>query len=256
MRAEFTVIIPARLSGTRLPGKALYDIAGKPLIQHVYESALNSAAEQVIVATDDEGIKKTVEKFGGHAVMTGVHHQSGTDRIAEAIVQLNIPDETLIINIQGDEFGLTPAIINQLPDAMRAHPDLPMATLCERIEDRRDLENPNIVKVIFNRDNSAIYFSRSPIPWSGIPQGEVSDYAFPCQPYRHIGIYGYRAGFLRIFTGLPHCRLEQSEKLEQLRALYCGYPIYVEQACTSCGVGVNTPEDLELARRIAEENRI
>jgi len=256
MRAEFTVIIPARYSATRLPGKPLLDIAGKPLIQHVYESAVKSAAERIIVATDDARIEKTVETFGGHTVMTGAHHKSGTDRIAEAIDHLDISDETLIINIQGDEFGLPPAIINQLPAVMRTHPHIPMATLCEPIKDRRDLENPNIVKVIFNRGNAAIYFSRSPIPWSDASGRADSSTGFPCQPFRHIGIYGYSAGFLRILTGLAHCPLEQSEKLEQLRALYYGYPIHVEEACTTCGVGVDTPEDLETARKMAEDNRI
>ena len=254
MRDNFTVIIPARLSATRLPGKPLLEIAGKPLIQHVYESAVNSSAERIIVATDDERIKKTVETFGGNAVMTGGQHKSGTDRIAEAIDRLKIPDDTLIINIQGDEFGLPPEIINQLPAAMSALPDIPMATLCEPIMDRRDLDNPNIVKVIFNRENTAIYFSRSPIPWSDASLKGHGDTGFPYQPFRHIGIYGYSAGFLRIFTGLAHCLLEQSEKLEQLRALYYGYPIHVEEACAACGVGIDTPEDLELARKMAEKN--
>lgn len=253
MRAKFTVVIPARHASTRLPGKSLLDIAGKPLIQHVYESAVSSEATQVIVATDDDRIKNAVVSFGGHAVMTAAHHKSGTDRIAEVIDQLHISDETIIVNVQGDEFGLPAAIINQLPAAISAYPDAPMATLCERISDQRDLDNPNIVKVIFNNDNTAVYFSRSPVPWTD-STGVDSGAGFPCQPYRHIGLYSYRAGFLRTFTTLPHCRLEESEKLEQLRALYYGYKIYVEEAGSDCGVGVDTPEDLELARTIAGKN--
>jgi 3-deoxy-manno-octulosonate cytidylyltransferase (CMP-KDO synthetase) len=253
MRVNFTVVIPARHASTRLPGKSLLEIAGKPLIQHVYESAFNSDAERIIVATDDRRIKNIVEAFGGHALMTGAHHKSGTDRIAEAINQLNIDDETIIVNVQGDEFGLPSAIINQLPGMMFAHPAVPMATLCERITERRDLDNPNIVKVVFSKDHSAIYFSRSPIPWSD-PTRTGAGAGFPSRPYRHIGIYGYRAGFLRIFTALPHCLLEENEQLEQLRALYYGYEIYVEEAVAKCGIGVDTPEDLELARRMAEKN--
>lgn len=253
MSIGFTVVIPARHASTRLPGKSLQDIAGKPLIQHVYESATGSAAEQVIVATDDDRIQKTVEAFGGRAVMTAGHHKSGTDRIAEAISLMNISDDAIIVNVQGDEFGLPPAIINQVPQAMQARPTASIATLCESIRSRRELESPNVVKVIFNRDHDAIYFSRAPVPWSGT-QSEGDTSGFPAQPYRHIGIYGYRAGFLKIFTALPHCRLEESEKLEQLRALYYGYTIHVEEACTGCGVGVDTPEDLELARKLAEKS--
>ena len=252
MSAGFIIVIPARHASTRLPGKPMQDIAGKPLVQHVYESALSSEAERVIVATDDERISRAVAAFGGHAVMTETHHQSGTDRITEAIDRLDISDETIIVNLQGDEFGLPPAIINQVPAAMRTRPDFHMATLCERLTDPLELDNPNIVKVIFNKDNAAIYFSRSAIPWHDAAPGD-SDSGFSCQPYRHIGIYGYRAGFLRTFTGLPHCQLEQSEKLEQLRALYYGYRVYVEVAVAKGGVGVDTPEDLELARKIAEK---
>ena len=231
----------------------MQDIAGKPLVQHVYESASRSEADRVIVATDDERISRAVTAFDGQAVMTETHHQSGTDRIAEAINRLDISDDTIIVNLQGDEFGLPPAVINQLPAAMRIRPDFPMATLCERISDPLELDNPNIVKVIFNKANAAIYFSRSAIPWHDAAPGG-GDSGFSCQPYRHIGIYGYRAGFLRTFTGLPHCPLELSEKLEQLRALYYGYRIYVEEAVAKGGVGVDTPADLERARRMAEKN--
>ena len=254
MSAGFSVVIPARHGSTRLPGKALHDISGKPLIQHVYESAAASAAQQVIVATDDERIRAAVEAFGGRAVMTGVQHQSGTDRIAEAVGLLGLGDDAIIVNVQGDEYGLPPAIIEQLPAAMHERPAVPMATLCEPISTRRELENPNIVKVVFNSNNLALYFSRAPIPWCDT--AAVTDTgAMPCRPYRHIGIYGYRAGFLKVFTGLPRCPLEQSERLEQLRALYHGYTVYVELARADCGVGVDTLEDLERARTIAEESR-
>ena len=253
MPAGFTVVIPARHASTRLPGKSLLDIAGKPLIQHVYESASGSGAEGVIVATDDKRIKDAVESFGGRVVMTAVNHKSGTDRIAETIDTLNIPDETVIVNVQGDEFGLPSAIIDQVYAAMHRQPDIPMATLSERIHGLQELNNPHVVKVIFNKDNHAMYFSRAPIPWFESSR-ESSHGGLPVSVFRHVGIYGYRAGFLRIYTTLPHCPLEETERLEQLRALYYGYKIYVEEAVEPCGIGVDTPEDLELARRMAEKN--
>ena len=253
MQPGFTVVIPARHDSTRLPGKLLLDIAGKPLIRHVYESASNSGAEQVIVATDDDRIKAVVESFGGKAVMTAVNHKSGTDRIAEAIDTMKIPDDSIIVNVQGDEFGLSPSIIDQIYAALRGRPDSVMATLCERINDLREFNNPHVVKVIFNKDNHAIYFSRAPIPWFDSSRKQVLT-EFTGGAYRHIGIYGYRAGFLRIFTSLPHCPLEEAERLEQLRALYHGYIIYVEETVEKAGIGVDTQEDLESARRLAEKN--
>lgn len=253
MQAGFTVVIPVRHASTRLPGKSLLDIAGKPLIQHVYESASNSGAGRVIVATDNRQIKAVVESFGGKALITDLNHKSGTDRIAEAIDILKIPDDTIIVNVQGDEFGLPSANIDQVYTAMHGQPDIPMATLCERIHDIQEYKNPHVVKIILNIDNHAIYFSRAPIPWFEPSTGQ-SPGGLPGSACRHIGIYGYRAGFLRIFTSLPHCPLEESEKLEQLRALHHGYGIYVEEAVEHCGIGVDTPEDLETARKMAEKN--
>jgi len=244
--APFKVVIPARFASSRLDGKSLLDIAGKPLIQHVYESAQNSKADQVIIATDDERIKMKVDSFGGHALMTDPGHKSGTDRIAEAVEILKIPGETVIVNVQGDEYACPPMIIDQVSHALQNNPGVLMATLCEKISDPDDLHNPNIVKVIFDINGKAIYFSRSPIPWSDPASGAPLS-----QPFRHIGIYAYRTEFLQIYTSLPHCSLEESEKLEQLRALYHGYPIHVEEACTRCGIGVDTPEDLERARQLA-----
>lgn len=250
----FTVVIPARHASTRLPGKLLLDIAGKPLIRHVYESASNSGAERVIIATDDDRIKDAVDAFGGEVVMTGLKHKSGTDRIAETIETLKITDETIIVNVQGDEFRLPSAIIDQVYAAVCRQSDTPMATLCERIQELQEFNNPHTVKVIFNKDNYAIYFSRAPIPW--FDSSQVPNFAgSPGSAFRHIGIYGYRAGFLRTFTSLPHCPLEETEKLEQLRALYYGYKIYVEEAVEQCGIGVDTMEDLEMARRMADEKQ-
>jgi len=253
--APFKVVIPARYASTRLPGKPLLDIAGKPLLQHVYEAARASRAAAVVIATDDQRIKSAAEAFGAQVVMTSVKHQSGTDRIAEAVAKLQEPDDTIIVNVQGDEYGLPPAIINQLAMALYENPGKHMATLCEKVVNKTDLYNPHVVKVIVDDNNSAIYFSRSCIPWIE-HGGELSLADFPCQPYRHIGIYAYRAGFLKIFTALRQCPLEVSEKLEQLRALYYGYNIHVEPAAAACGLEVNTPEDLERVRKTAKSNKL
>jgi len=248
VKFSYKVVIPARYASTRLPGKLLLEIAGKPLLQHVFDSASASRAEQVVIATDDERIRTTAEAFGADVVMTSTAHKSGTDRIAEAVSILKEEDDTVIVNVQGDEYGLPPVIIDQLADELRRNPDKPMATLCEKITIAEQLENPNVVKVIMDMNNTAIYFSRSVIPWCG-KAVELTIEELPLQPYRHIGIYAYRAGFLKIYASLPHCPLEDAEKLEQLRVLYHGYKIHVEEACTSTGMEVNTREDLERVRQ-------
>lgn len=250
MTFSYKVVIPARYASTRLPGKLLLEIAGKPLLQHVFESASASRAGQVVIATDDERIRTAAEAFGADVIMTSHEHKSGTDRIAEAVSVMKEKDESVIVNVQGDEFGLPPAIIDQLAEELHQNPDKPMATLCERITGREQLSNPNVVKVVVDMDQSAIYFSRSVIPWcERIQDMAIAD--LPMQPLRHIGIYAYRAGFLKTYTSLPHCPLEDSEKLEQLRALYHGYKIHVEEACMDTGLEVNTMEDLERARNKA-----
>lgn len=245
MTARYKVVIPARYDATRLPGKLLKDVAGKPLLQHVFESAVNSSAEEVVIATDSKEIKDTALAFGATVVMTSTEHASGTDRIAEAVSTLALNDDTIIVNTQGDEFGLPGKVIDQLADALYENPDKPMATLCEPITDNEDVKNPNVVKVVRDVTGSALYFSRLPIPWRSehIVQG------LPELPlYRHVGIYAYRAGFLQLYTSLEISGLEQCEKLEQLRAMYHGYKIQVVEACMPCGMEINTPEDLEKAR--------
>ena len=253
MTASYKVVIPTRYASTRLPGKALLEIAGKPLLQHVYEAACSSRAAAVVIATDDDRIRTAAERFGAQVVMTAATHQSGTDRIAEAVAKLKEPDDTIIVNVQGDEYGLPYSIVDQLAAALQTHSGKPMATLCEAITDKSDLSNPHVVKVLFDRNNSAIYFSRSAIPWHE-RAGEQPLQEFPLRPCRHIGIYAYRAGFLRTYSALPPCPLEISEKLEQLRAIYHGYKIHVELACAACGMEVNTSADLERARN-AVKNR-
>ncbi len=245
MNFQFKVIIPSRYASSRLPGKPLLEIAGKPLIQHVYEAAKASLAERIIIATDDERILKVAEKINAEVIMTSSQHNSGTDRLAEAVALLDEDEDAIIVNLQGDEIGMPASLIDQVASALNANPEKSMATLCEPITNAEDYNDPNIVKVVFDDRNSALYFSRSPIPWT--KQNGVPD-----ETYRHIGLYAYRCGFLKNFSTTPVCPLEQSESLEQLRALYNGEKIHVEVACDHAGIGIDTPEDLEKARRALE----
>ena len=241
MSIPFSVIIPARYASTRLPGKPLLDINGKPLIQHVFETAKATQAKNIYIATDDDRVANTALSFGANVVMTSPEHQSGTDRLAEVVEKNKISDDEIIVNLQGDEFGLPVELINQVATNLYEHPDMQVATLCEVINNIEDYSNPNIVKVVFDINNTAIYFSRSPVPANrsgGLPE----------QVYRHIGLYAYRAGYLKEFTRLDPCVIEQSEALEQLRVLYYGGKIHVAIAIAETGTGIDTTDDLELAR--------
>lgn len=237
----FNIVIPARYASTRLHGKALLEIKGKPLIQHVFETALNTQAKKIIVATDNDEIKNVAESFGATVVMTSEEHQSGTDRIAEVIKKLNIDENEIIVNVQGDEYGLPVSLIEQVATNLFKNPEHQMATLCESISTIEDYANPNIVKVVFDKNNTALYFSRSPIP-------SDRNGGLPAEAYRHIGLYAYRAGYLQMFTALPACELERTEALEQLRVLHDGGKIHVEVAVDDAGIGIDTAEDLALAR--------
>lgn len=236
-------IIPARFESTRLPGKPLLLIDGKPMIQHVYERTRTVARiDRVLVATDDARVAGAVRGFGGEAVMTSPTHQSGTDRIAEAAADL---DADVIVNVQGDLPFLEAPMVDATVAIMRANPALPMATLKTPIYDQQEMSNPNVVKVVTDRDGYALYFSRSPLPhWRGAAHGGPADGVFG---YRHIGLYAYRRDFLLTFSRLAPTPLEQAEKLEQLRALEWGFRIQVAQTPTA-GVEVDTPQDLERAR--------
>ena len=248
MNPSFAVIIPARYASSRLPGKLLLDIGGKPLLQHAYDSAMESRADSVFIATDDERIENVARDFGATVIMTSTEHKSGTERIAEVVSGLGCDDESIIVNVQGDEYGLSAAVIDQLADELVNTPDVHMATLCKEIKEKKQYLDPNAVKVVFDRANNAISFSRSPVPWSDI------DYVDRIMPaYVHIGLYAYRAAFLKTYTSLPHCPLEECERLEQLRVLYHGYKIRVEEVCEDCGVGVDSQEDLECARKMAQD---
>ena len=241
------VIIPARYGSTRLPAKALADIAGKPMIQHVYERVHRlSSLDHVVVATDDDRISDKVIAFGGKALRTSPRHLSGTDRVAGAARLMQADSEDLIINIQGDQPIFETRIIEQLIQPFQEDPSLLMGTLARPIDLPEELANPNIVKVVMDINHYALYFSRSIIPYSrSSPR--------PLNYYKHIGIYAYRMSFLQKFTKLERGRLEDAESLEQLRALEHGYRILVVESRFD-SIGVDTPEDLEKVREILVEN--
>lgn len=250
---NFTVIIPARYAATRLPGKPLADLGGRPLLHWVHERALASGAQRVVVATDDARIEAAARVFGAEVVMTSPAHRSGTDRIADVARQLGLPDDALVVNVQGDEPLMPPPLIRQVASNLAAHPAADMATLSQRILTLSDLASPHVVKVVSDREGYALYFSRAliPQPRDGMPQAEHLADASPGWQ-RHIGIYAYRVGFLRAFVHWPPSGLETTEMLEQLRALSNGASIHVAQACAPAPVGVDTPEDLaRLRERVA-----
>ena len=251
MSFAFAVIIPSRYGASRLPGKPLLEIGGESLIQHVYRAARKSQAEEVIVATDDDRIEDAVRSFGGEVIMTNCRHASGTDRIAEVARIKNYADDMIVVNVQGDEYALPEVQINQLAQALNNNPHKPMATLCEKIENPEDMRNSHIVKVVRDINDTAIYFSRSSIPWA---ENQTEQHENNFCVYRHIGIYAYRAAFLKQFSELPVCTIEKSERLEQLRALYNGFKIHVEEACVPGGIGIDTEDDLQRARVLHGSN--
>jgi 3-deoxy-manno-octulosonate cytidylyltransferase (CMP-KDO synthetase) len=240
------VIIPARFASTRLPGKPLLDIAGQPMILHVLARARESGAARVVVATDDERIRAVVAGYGAEVCMTGAQHQSGTDRIAEVIAQLRLPSEAIVVNLQGDEPLMPPALIRDVAALLAAHPDAAMASACHAIHEREALMNPNVVKVVTDAAGYALYFSRAPIPW---PRDAMATGATgPVQAQRHIGLYAYRAGFVQRYAAWPPCPLESLEALEQLRVLWHGERIIMHQASAAPAAGVDTLQDLQQVR--------
>lgn len=251
MTQAFTVVIPARYASTRLPGKPLQDIAGKPMVRHVWEQARRSAAQRVVVATDDARIVEACGAFGAEVLLTRVDHNSGTDRLAEVASQLGLASDAIVVNVQGDEPLIPPAIIDQVAANLAAHPEAGIATLAEPIEDVQALFNPNVVKVVADLNGLALTFSRAPLPWARDAFAVSRDQLPADVPYRrHIGIYAYRAGFLHDFVTWGPCWLENTECLEQLRALWHGVRIHVADALEAPSAGVDTPEDLERVRRL------
>lgn len=246
---DFVVVIPARYASTRLPGKPLQDIAGKPMIQHVWEQARRSSASRVVVATDDARIVEACQAFGAEVLLTAASHNSGTDRLAEVAGQLGLPGDAIVVNVQGDEPLIPPAIIDQVAANLAANPQAGIATLAEPIVDAAQLFNPNVVKVVGDAAGLALTFSRAPLPWARDAFAAGRDSLPAGVPFRrHIGIYAYRAGFLHDFVAWGPCWLEDSECLEQLRALWHGVRIHVADALEAPPAGVDTPEDLQRVR--------
>ena len=241
---SFIAVIPARFGSTRLPGKPLLDIAGQPMIQHVYARAQLSRADRVFVATDDQRIENVVRGFGGECLMTASDHPTGTDRLAEVADVLGLAANAIIVNVQGDEPLLPASAIHQVADMLITHSEASIATLCEPIKDASDIEDPNLVKVVKSSSGRALYFSRARIP--GHATFAIGAY------YRHIGLYAYRAGFLRDFRTWEPTPLERFERLEQLRALEHDRLIQVDVACESIPPGVDTEQDLASIRRHLE----
>jgi 3-deoxy-manno-octulosonate cytidylyltransferase (CMP-KDO synthetase) len=246
----FTILIPARLASTRLPDKPLADIAGLPMIVRVAQRAEQSSAAQVVVATDTARIADACSSHGVRAVLTRADHPSGSDRLAEACEHLGLAGDDLVVNVQGDEPLIEPGLIDAVAALLRDRPQVSMSTAAHPIDSVADFMNPNVVKVVLQSDGLALYFSRAPIPWwrDGFTQG-ITALPQP-SPLRHVGIYGYRAGFLREFPRMPPAPVESCEALEQLRALWHGHRIAVHVSDSAPGAGVDTPEDLERVRKL------
>ncbi|WP_373018753.1 3-deoxy-manno-octulosonate cytidylyltransferase [Thiomicrorhabdus sp.] len=252
----FTVIIPARFESSRLPGKPLMEIEGKPMIEWTWLQAKKSGANRVIIATESRDVQHICESFGAEVCLTADHHQSGTERIAEVIEIADIQGDEVIVNVQGDEPMLPPELIHQVADGLLAHPEISMATLCEPIEDVETVFDPNAVKVSRDVANRAINFSRAPLPWSRDTFSQTIKTLPDNLAYkRHIGLYAYRAGFVKQYVSWPECALEQVEKLEQLRVLWHGEKILVLDAFCDAGVGVDTEADLQRVRLLMQRKK-
>jgi 3-deoxy-manno-octulosonate cytidylyltransferase (CMP-KDO synthetase) len=253
----FTVLIPARYASTRLPGKPLSDIGGKPMVVRVAERARAGGASNVVVATDDQRIRDAVIAHGFDAVMTRSDHPTGTDRLAEAADALGLDDRAIVVNVQGDEPLLEPSLMAEVAETLATHDDASIATACHPIDEPAEAFNPNVVKVVLDRAGYALYFSRATIPWARD--------AFAADPhtipaglplYRHYGLYAYRVGFLRRYPSLPPAPIERFEALEQLRVLWHGYRIVVRITRGTPAPGVDTQEDLERVRRLFAQGAV
>jgi 3-deoxy-manno-octulosonate cytidylyltransferase (CMP-KDO synthetase) len=249
----FCVLVPARLASTRLPGKPLADIAGKPMVVRVAQRAAASSADRVVVAADHPSTVQACVSHGVQAVLTRADHATGSDRLAESCELLRLLDDDIVVNVQGDEPLIEPALIDAVAGLLQAHPEASISTAAHAIADVAEFLDPNVVKVVLDAQGLALYFSRAPIPWwrDGFAAGTTG--LPPIAPLRHVGIYGYRARFLRVFPHLPPAAIEHSEALEQLRAMWHGHRIVVHVTDAAPGPGVDTPQDLERVRALWRE---
>jgi 3-deoxy-manno-octulosonate cytidylyltransferase (CMP-KDO synthetase) len=247
----FSVLIPARLASTRLPGKPLADIGGLPMVVRVAQRAAEAGADQVVVAGDDVRIVQACEAHGVRALLTRSDHASGSDRLAEGCVALGLDGPQVVVNVQGDEPLIEPMLIRQCAELLQQRQDCVMSTAAHPIDNLSDYLDPNIVKVVLDANDIALYFSRAPIPWRR-DGGKAGQPALPVDPpaLRHVGLYAYRAAFLRGFPQLPAAAIERGEALEQLRVLWHGHRIAVHVSAHAPGTGVDTPEDLQRVRAL------
>jgi 3-deoxy-manno-octulosonate cytidylyltransferase (CMP-KDO synthetase) len=251
---DFVVLIPARLASTRLPDKPLADICGIPMVVRVAQRAQLSGATRVVVAADDARIVQACQAFGIEVLLTRTDHVSGSDRLAEACGLLELADDEIVVNVQGDEPLIDPSLIDAVARKLSSEPEASMSTAVHAIDSADDFTNPNVVKAVLDARGHALYFSRAPIPWwrDGFASQGMGALPSSPAPLRHIGIYGYRAGFVRQFPALPPAPIESVEALEQLRAMWHGHRIAVHVSDHAPGPGVDTPEDLLRVRaRIA-----
>jgi 3-deoxy-manno-octulosonate cytidylyltransferase (CMP-KDO synthetase) len=247
----FTALIPARYASTRLPGKPLADVAGKPLVVRTAARALRSGAERVVVATDDERIRAAAESHGVEAVMTRADHRTGTDRLAEAASILGLDEAMIVVNVQGDEPLLEPSLIRGVAEELRTHADAAIATACHPIDHAEEAFNPNVVKVVLDRAGYALYFSRAAIPWARDAfASDRTELPIGLPIYRHYGLYAYRASFLRKYPTMVEAAIERFEALEQLRALWYGHRIAVWITTGTPAPGVDTQQDLDRVRAL------
>jgi 3-deoxy-manno-octulosonate cytidylyltransferase (CMP-KDO synthetase) len=253
MANAYKVVIPARYASTRLPGKPLRELLGKPMLEHVFEAACQCGAEQIVIATDDERIEAAGKDFGAEVCMTSAAHASGTDRLAEVAEKFAWSEDEIVVNLQGDEPLMPPALIDQVAVDLAEHAEASISTIATPLVAAGEFFDVNVVKVVTDRAGFALYFSRAPIPWDrdllnngtkALPIGIV--------PLRHIGIYAYRAGYLRRYAEMRPCPLEQAEQLEQLRALWYGERIHVAEASQRPGPGVDTEDDLVIAAQLLQ----
>lgn len=249
MTVSFIAVIPARLASTRLPNKPLADIAGKPMVVRVAERALASGASKVVVAVDDQSIFDACQAHGLNVMLTSNQHPTGTDRLSEVASRLNLNENDIVVNVQGDEPLIPAELITQVAQTLADHPEADIATAALAINHLSEVNNPNVVKVAMSQSGQALYFSRAPIPYSRDPQ------KYQAQCFRHIGMYAYKASFLKEFSKLTPAPIEEAESLEQLRAMWYGYKIQVLLTDAAPPPGVDTAEDLDRVRQIFKEKR-